>query len=347
MKVAIVNDMRMAREVLRRVVALVPDATLAWMANDGAEAVEKCAENRPDVILMDLLMPVMDGAEATRRIMQATPCAILVVTATVEGNFSKVYQAMGYGALDAVNTPVIGISGGVEGAEAFTRKLETIRSLISGSLFGEPDLPSTSPRSLSRCGDPILLIGASTGGPQAVADLLALLPADFPAPVVLIQHVDKQFAEGLASWLKDRTALPVSIASSGSPLRPGTVLVAGTNDHLIINANHTIGYTPFPQEMPYRPSVDVAFRSVAKHWTGRGCAVLLTGMGRDGAEGLLTLRNRGFLTLAQDEASCVVYGMPKAAAELGACELVLPVAAMAEPIQKHLTLETPFATVPN
>ena len=179
---------------------------------------------------------------------------------------------------------------------------------------------------------PLLLLGASTGGPQAVAQVLAGLPGDFPAAVVLVQHVDLRFAEGMAAWLRDQTPLDVQIAPSGAALRVGTVWLAATNDHVVLQADHTLDYTPDPQDYPYRPSVNVFFKSVASHWKGRGCAVLFTGMGRDGAEGLLALRGAGFHTIAQDEKSCVVYGMPRAAVELNAAQDVLPVEKIASRI---------------
>jgi two-component system, chemotaxis family, response regulator WspF len=336
MKIAIVNDVAMAAEALRRVVLSVPEYQIAWIARDGQEAVQLCAQDRPDVILMDLLMPVMDGVEATRRIMSANPCIILVVTATVEGNFQQVYAAMGHGALDAVATPVLGSHGRLDGAEALLRKIATVAMLIHDTAPKSSAKPfNVQAQQVPGNDSPLLLLGASTGGPQAVSQILAQLPGDFPAAVVLVQHVDCCFAEGLADWLGARTPLRVQIAPPGAALRVGTVLLAATNDHLILQPDHTLAYTPDPQDYPYRPSVDVLFKSVAGHWKGRGCAVVLTGMGRDGAEGLLALRAAGFHTVAQDKETSVVYGMPRAAAELNAAQEVLPVEEIASRIIFH------------
>ena len=171
----------------------------------------------------------------------------------------------------------------------------------------------------------MVAIGASTGGPQALAEVLSSLPAGLRAPVVIVQHVDVDFAAGLASWLGERSQLTVEVARPGSMLRPGVVLLAATNDHLVMTSRQTLDYTPHPRKLVHRPSVDVFFRTLAEHWRRPSVAVVLTGMGKDGADGLLALRHAGWLTLAQDRATSVVYGMPKAAAEAGAAARILPI----------------------
>ncbi len=171
----------------------------------------------------------------------------------------------------------------------------------------------------------LVAIGSSSGGPKALSVVLKSLPAGFSAPIVIVQHVDQKFTAELAVWLDKQCELDVRLAKTGDRLVPGRVLIAGTNDHLILTSRHSLEYTPDPVEQAYRPSVDVFFASVAKHWAGDVVAVLLTGMGRDGAEGLLTLKNKGVYTIAQDEASCAVYGMPKAAAQMGAAQQILPI----------------------
>jgi two-component system response regulator WspF len=145
---------------------------------------------------------------------------------------------------------------------------------------------------------------------------------------VIVQHVDAQFAPGLVDWLNEQTALPVELAMAGCPVEGGKVLVAGTNDHLVLQSNLTLTYTEEPRDYPYRPSVDVFFSSIADCWPGKGIGVLLTGMGRDGAQGLMSLRSASWHTIAQDRATSVVYGMPKAAAELGAAVQILPIQAI-------------------
>ncbi|MCE5308293.1 MAG: chemotaxis response regulator protein-glutamate methylesterase [Acidobacteriales bacterium] len=325
MRIAIVNDLPLAVEVLRRLVRSVPGYQVAWTAADGVEAVEKCVRDRPDLVLMDLIMPVMDGVQATCSIMKQSPCAILVVTATVSGNASKVFEAMGCGALDAVCTPVFGSTGGIEGGEDLLRKIAVIGRIIGQTKLSAPvPEPSVPPVAVSR-GKRLIGIGASTGGPKALAAVLRGLPPRVDAAVAIVQHLDAQFATGLADWLGEQTELPVALARDGEKPEPGRVYVAGTSDHLVIGADQSFHYTREPEDYPYRPSVDEFFYSLGQFWPEPGVACLLTGMGRDGAEGLLGLRKAGWWTLAQDEATSVVYGMPRAAVELGAAAETLSI----------------------
>jgi two-component system, chemotaxis family, response regulator WspF len=320
MRIAIVNDISLVVESLRRTLKQAPQHEVAWVAYNGLEAVDKCAHDRPDLILMDLFMPEMDGVEATKRIMQQSPCAILVVTADVQHSSAKVFEAMGYGALDAVNTPTFG----KEDSHSLLAKIHTIGKLIGKSEF----VPL-------RARVPLIVIGASTGGPKAIVTILSQLPSDFESAIVIVQHVDVQFAAGMIDWLDQQTALQVRKARVGDRPAKGIVLFASTNDHLCLQSNGTLSYTPYPLNYPYRPSVDVFFKSVAQYWSDRGTAILLTGMGRDGAEGLKALRRRGWHTIAQDELSCVVYGMPKAAIELDAAVDVLSPDAIATTLLKR------------
>jgi two-component system response regulator WspF len=336
MRIAIVNDLLIAVEAMRRVLITVPEYKVAWVARDGADAVAKCAQDVPDLILMDLIMPVMDGVEATRQIMKNSPCAILVVTASVSQNTGKVFEALGHGALDAVSTPVLGASGTPEASQPLLAKIATIKKLI-----GKPTLNSQSraPAYTLRSNvPPLVAIGSSTGGPKALAAILTGLPANFGAAIAIVQHVDAEFAPGLVDWLNYQSPLPVMLASEGSRLEAGKVLFAGTNDHMIVSSNLSLSYTQEPRDYPYRPSVDVFFESLAENWSRKGTALLLTGMGRDGAEGLNLLRSKGWHTIAQDRESCVVYGMPKAAAELGAAVEILPLDAIGPAVLKQLAV---------
>ncbi len=327
MRIAIVDDMRMTVEILRRIISTkAPHHEIAWVAYNGKEAVEKCLKDTPDILLMDLVMPVMNGADATREIMAKCPCCILVVTSSVAGNSAKVFEAMSHGALDAVNTPALGPQGDMEGAALFLQKLERIEILSRNSAGPQrkpaqiPALPAGAPADT-----PFLVaIGASTGGPAALAQLLAELPHDFRAATVIVQHIDKEFAAGLADWLGTFTKLKLLTAAEGDSPAPGKVYLASSNDHLVVTPEMKFKYSADPIDQPFRPSVDVFFDSICRHWPRKGAAVLLTGIGRDGAAGLLALKNNGWLTIAQDKASCVVYGMPKAAAELEASSMTLP-----------------------
>ena len=322
MKIAIVNDMPMAIEALRRALAFEPAHEVVWVASNGQEAVPRCAELTPDLILMDLIMPVMDGVEATRRIMAETPCAIVIVTVDRQQNVHRVFEAMGHGALDVVDTPAIGGGNAKEAAAPLLRKIFNIGWLVgqSGSrVRAEPKPLRTMVQRQS-----LVAIGSSAGGPAALEILLKGLPANFPAAIVLVQHVDQVFAQGMAEWLSSASGLTVRLAREGEPPQPGTVLLAGTNHHIRLLKNGTLAYTAEPVNEIYRPSIDVFFESVASYWNGDAVGVLLTGMGRDGAQGLKLMRQQGYLTIAQDQNSCAVYGMPKAAAAIDAAVEICP-----------------------
>jgi two-component system response regulator WspF len=354
MKVAIVNDSRAAAEVLRRILAQQRGFDVIWTAYSGAEAVRLAQAEQPDIVLMDLIMPGMDGAEATRQIMEKTPCIIVVVTATTVGNRDLVFEAMGHGALDAVNTPTLSLTGDMSGAEPLIQKLRTVARLVKPvqPASARPLHPHLPGRQGARGNPdnsrlPIIAIGASTGGPQALAQVVSHLPADFPGAVLIAQHVDHQFAPALADWLQHHTALPVRITRDRDPVSERGIWLAASPDHLVYDQDGLLRYTPHPRASAYRPSADVLFNSLAESHGALRIGVLLTGMGRDGAEGLLAMRTAGALTIAQDAATCVVYGMPKAAAELNAAAEILPIAAIGPRIvEAVLATLAPGKTVP-
>jgi len=314
MNIAIVNDVETSTHVLRHIMEREPTWNIIWTAKNGAEAVEKCSHKLPDMILMDLLMPVMNGVEATRQIMQNSPCAILVVTAGVDKNAPLVYEALGSGALDAVDMP------GSDN-KSIQALLDKVHSLIkrvhhAANKVSRP-VPIVKHKIKADSEQWLVAIGASTGGPAAVNLLLQQLPSDFPAGIVLIQHVDMEFSEGMANWLDTQLDLKVRVARKGDSPQPGTVLVASTNNHLVLTDKGTLEYTEDPVGNVYRPSVDEFYASAALYWPGNIIGVLLTGMGCDGAHGLLALRRLGYYTLTQTEKTCVVYGMPQAAMQCG------------------------------
>lgn len=324
MRIAIVNDMMPAVESLRRIILSIQGYEISWIAHDGAEAVEKCAVDTPDLILMDLIMEGMDGIEATRRIMNGSPCPILLVTATVDGNAGKVFEAMGHGALDAINTPVMGNNALARSSrDALLKKISMIEKL--GRLSPDGAIARPVRRVATEQVKPLVVIGSSTGGPKALGEILSRFPAGLEAMIVIVQHVDMEFSAGLTDWLDAQTPLKVKLALEGARPERNTAYVAGTNDHLVFTEDLRFSYTPEPRNNPYRPSVDTFFESVAKYWPENCVAILLTGMGRDGANGLAILRQAGWYTIAQDEATSVVYGMPKVAKELGAAVEILPI----------------------
>lgn len=340
MKIGIANDLPLVAEGLRRAALLRPGTEVVWIARDGAEAVELCARRTPDVILMDLIMPRMDGVEATRRIMTATPCAILVVTSSVGGNAQRAFEAMGHGALDAIDTPVLGAGDLRANAVVLLAMLDKVAKIIATRA---PHTPATKPRPappVAHSNGSLVAIGSSAGGPAALATLLGALDVGFPAAIVIVQHVDEQFALGMAEWLSGVSTFPVRVAKDGDQPVPGTVLLAGTRDHLTMKSAARLGYSVEPSDYVYRPSIDVFFESISRKWQGPVVGVLLTGMGRDGASGLKQLRDKGCHTIAQDRASSAVYGMPKAAAELGAAVDVLAIDAIAGRLTRLFALPT-------
>ncbi|MEX3937601.1 chemotaxis response regulator protein-glutamate methylesterase [Paraburkholderia phymatum] len=326
MNIGIANDLPLAVDALRRVIALRPEHRVLWVAADGEEAVDFCAAHTPDVVLMDLIMPKLDGVEATRRIMARTPCPILIVTSSVGANTWRVYEAMGAGALDAVDTPTLTERGVNDSAQLLLQKIDQI-----GRLMDKPTAPLHTARApLRHDAQRLVAIGASAGGPAALATVLGSLPASFAAPIVIVQHVDKVFADGMAQWLDGQTPLTVRTAREGDVPCAGVALLAATNDHMLLTQHGALHYTREPADLPYRPSVDVFFHSVVEHWPGESLGVLLTGMGRDGAIGLKAMRAKGYDTIAQDEATSAVYGMPKAATALGAALRIVPLGGIAD-----------------
>jgi chemotaxis response regulator CheB len=323
MRVAIVNDMPMAVESLARMLRH-SEHDLAWCAYNGAEAVKLSAIDPPDLILMDLVMPVMNGVEATRRIMQSQPCPILIVTASIEQRCDIVFEAMGAGAMDAVATPNI-----ETGTNLLLKKIALLGLLRNPvDKFEMP--PQNFEDGIKFPAKHLVVIGSSSGGPAALATLLSRLPEYYHSPIVVLQHIDAQFAPQFALWLNEKTPLNVKTAREGDLLQAGHVYIAASDDHLMLNSEYTLYYNVEPRETYYRPSVDVFFHSVAKHWKYPITAILLTGMGQDGAQGLLELRGAGAYTIAQDESTSAVFGMPKVAARSGAAVEVLPIQKIAD-----------------
>jgi two-component system response regulator WspF len=329
MKIGVVNAMPSMAEMLRELIARQQGCEVIWTAHAGSEAVALCEKTTPDLILMDLNMRGITGVEATRRIMARTPCAILIVTGDPKGQASAILEAMGCGALDALDMPSPGSDAQLARTTALLTKIDNIRKRLGSDhdtlraarlIFA----PTQTPRE-----ERLIAIGASAGGPAALTKLLTALPSNFPAPIVIVQHVNAEFAMGLASWLDQESTLPVRVAQPGDRPTGGRVLVAATNDHLIVTTGGRLDYVSEPSEYVYRPSVDVFFHSVREFWPHKAVGVLLTGMGRDGAVGLKALRDAGCHTIAQDELSSAVYGMPKAALMLDAAVDILPIGEIA------------------
>ena len=348
--VVVVDDSAVQRRFLRAAVEAEPDFTVVGEARNGKEAVALVARLRPTAVLMDLDLPVMSGIEAIERIMSGSPTPILVYSAFVAGtNSDNALQALAAGAVDVLAKPGPDDTGTLdEYAAALRRKLRVAarvrvithpRGRLRGSgMAGEaPSLGGGIRRPLSappleplpaaggREGVKLVAIGASTGGPQALLTLLGALPEDLDQAVLVVQHMAEGFIPGLASWLDGLVPMPVVVGESGRRLAPGTITIAPSGGNLLVQDNRLrVLCTPPEPGQFHVPGIDATFESVARALGPDALGVLLTGMGRDGAAGLLAMRERGATTIGQDEATSAVYGMPAAAHSLGAVEHQLP-----------------------
>jgi two-component system, chemotaxis family, response regulator WspF len=337
LKIAIVHHDVDALKILRQVVASEPVYTLAWTTGNGVEALGKCRRDPPDMLLVDLALAGMDGARFICDVMKEKPCAILVLSDAIDQQAGKVFEAMGCGALDAIATPSLHENGLVKGGNVLLKKMATMAKLLGSAT---KPLRSGTPGTRSELDrlSPLVAIGSSTGGPKALATILSALPKTLDAAIVICQHVDLQFAQGLAQWLHSQTPFTVALAGEGMRPQSGVALVAGTNDHLVLGKDLAFHYTAEPRDYPYRPSVNAFFESLQKYWPRKDLAILLTGMGRDGGEGLVSLRKAGWHTIVQDEKTSIVYGMPAAAVELGGAVEILPLEMIAEAILKKIPI---------
>jgi len=336
LKIAIAHHDENSLKILNRIIEPDAGCAVVWATGHGSDVVRQCRRIPPDILLVDMEMADVNGAKLICDVMKETPCAILVLTNARERQAGKVFEAMGCGALDVIATPVLHSNGFLEGADALLKKIDTMARLLgSAPRTAKPAVTVQQPQKENQ--PPLVAIGSSTGGPKALATILAGLPGEFPAAIVICQHVDLQFAGGLASWLNSQTKLTVDIAREGLQPRPGAALVAQTNDHLVLGTDGALHYTEHPRDYPYRPSVNALFESLRKNWPRNDVAVLLTGMGRDGGEGLSALFKAGWHTIVQDEKTSVVYGMPAAAVELGGASEILPLDQIAGAIVKKIT----------
>jgi len=343
MRIAVVHDRDRVRKVIERVVQDIPRHKIAWTAQNGTEAMNRASMHPPDLILMKLALPDMTGVSVTRRIMEKSPCTILLIIHQVEDHTSEIFDAMSHGALDVIHLPYSTATtetiDPVQTRTLLHKKIQTVEKLKQNHIAVRVR-KAVAPR------PPLVVIGSSAGGPKALADILSRLPETLKATLVIIQHVDKEFSAGFVDWLDAQCSLRVELAVEGGRPAAGVVYVAGTDDHLILTPDYTFSYIPGESDSPYHPSVDVFFKSLVGYCPARpgptpyrriGCVgVLLTGMGRDGAEGLLTLHRAGWHTIAQDESTSVIYGMPRAAKEIGAATEVLPIDNIAPAILKAL-----------
>jgi two-component system, chemotaxis family, protein-glutamate methylesterase/glutaminase len=333
-RILVVEDSPTVRQRLVDILGSDPDIELVGEAEDGKRAIELCQQYRPDAITMDMMLPLMSGLAATEYIMAHCPTPILVVSAsTNRGELFKIYEALAAGAVDVLEKPT-----GTEAEGAWERRfLSTVklvarirvithpRARLAGLRKPAPEMvpPSIEPRRPAQKYD-LVAIGASTGGPGAIVEILRGLPAEFQLPILLVLHINEPFGTAFADWLDGQTSRRVACPKDGAPLASaiGRVMVAPGGRHLVVRDGR-LHLTTDLERHSCRPSVDVLFESVALEHGASAAACLLTGMGKDGALGLLKIRQAGGTTIAQDETSSVIYGMPREAAMLGAATHVL------------------------
>jgi two-component system chemotaxis response regulator CheB len=331
-RVLVAEDSLTVRKRLCEVLASHPDFEVAAEAQDGKQAIELCRALRPDVITMDMMMPMMTGLAATEYIMAHCPTPILVVSASVNrGELFRTYDALAAGAVDVLDKP----SGSEAEGDWEQRFIASVRMVSRIRVIthlrgrqaarGAAAAPAAEPAEPGRPWCRLIALGASTGGPGALVDVLRELPTPLRVPVLVVLHINEPFGTAFADWLDAQTPHRVAYARDGEPLAgcAGRVVVAPPAKHLVLSRG-LLRLTGDPERHSCRPSVDSLFESLARENGAGTAAALMTGMGRDGAAGLLGIRRAGGLTIAQDQASCVVYGMPREAVDLGAAERVLP-----------------------
>jgi two-component system chemotaxis response regulator CheB len=338
-KVLIVDDSHVVRDFMTYVLSSDPAIKVIGTAGNGEEAVRAVREKKPDVVTMDIIMPRMDGFEATRIIMEATPTPIVIVSASWDPKeVEKTFQAIEAGALAVLEKPV-----GVNHPNYERRAKELIKTVklmsevkvVRRKREGKhrTDIPETA-----AIGTPMsemmdikaVAIGASTGGPQAIETILSGLPKDFPAPLLVVQHIAAGFVQGFADWLASASGLPVKIAAHGEYCRPGHGYIAPDDVQMGMDIAGRISLNKSEPENGLRPSVSYLFRSVAAVCGKNTVGVLLTGMGKDGAYELKLMKEKGAITIAQDKESCIVFGMPGEAVALNAAAYILSPVKIAE-----------------
>ncbi len=332
-RVLVVDDSLTVRKHLVEVLSADPELEVAGEAEDGKRAIELCRALRPDVITLDMMLPVMSGVAVTEYVMAYCPTPILVVSAsTNRGELYKTYDALAAGAVDVFEKPSAKDPDGVweRGLVASVKIVSRIRVITHirgrlGPLRGNLPTPAHLATSNGSAQKSIIAIGGSTGGPAAIVEILRGLPAGFPIPILLVIHIGEPFSAAFAEWLDGLSPLRVRYANDGEDL-PGFgqsgMVMAPPGFHLVVQRGK-LRLTRDPERNSCRPSVDVLFESLAKELGTQTAACLLTGMGRDGAAGLLALRHTGALTFVQDEATSVVFGMPREAIQMGAACRIL------------------------
>jgi len=328
-RVLIVEDSLSYQELLATIFQSAPDLEVIGRAKDGIEGVNLAEELKPDIITMDIHMPRMDGFEATRQIMANVPCPIVMVSASIDKSQQDLtFEALRAGALSIIDKPSLfappDVLNSLIAQVRLMSEVKVVRRWNSNNNRTRQTARLPASSQATRRLPKLVAIAASTGGPGLLAKILASLPANYPAPLLIVQHITPGFGPGLAEWLGQQSQLKVRLAQAGVKPKVGEALIAPDDYHLSLNRLHKVTLNKNAPLHGVRPAADYMFESVAKLYGSKAVGVILTGMGRDGANGLLAMRQAGAHTIAQDQATSVVFGMPAVAIELGAAEQVLP-----------------------
>ena len=340
-RVLIVDDSAVVRQTLREVLSSDPEIEVMATAGDPFVAAERIAEQVPDVITLDIEMPRMDGLTFLKKLMNQHPIPVVICSSLAVEGAQSTFRALEYGAVDIVTKPRLGAKQFLEDSritlcEAVKAAACARMRILGPSYTVEPKLTadailSPATHAMDETTEKVVVIGASTGGTEALKTLLETLPADTPG-IVIVQHMPELFTRAFANRLDGLCAITVKEAESNDTVIRGRALIAPGNHHLLLKrsgARYYVEIKDGPLVCRHRPSVDVLFRSAARYAGPNAVGVILTGMGDDGARGMLEMKQAGARTIAQDEASCVVFGMPKEAIKLGAADKVLPLQAVA------------------
>lgn len=321
-RVLIADDSGLFTELLQRILGTDPQIEVVGTVEDGAEAVNATARLRPDIVLLDIHLPILSGIQAIGKIMARVPTPILAMTADPDRSIG--FEALRRGALD-----LIAKETHFPPTTEFVKNLcHKLKVLAQVPVVRHPDQDSLEREPMGRAKAQPLIIGlvASTGGPAALAEILGNLPKTFPLPILIVQHMADHFNSAFVTWLANQTALDLRLANQGELLRRGCVRVAPANRHLILGPRLTSELHDAPPDCGHRPSGDVLLASLARQAGPTAAGIVLTGMGEDGGRGLLEIRRSGGRTFAQDRESSVIFGMPGFAESIGAAEKLLPLA---------------------
>jgi two-component system, chemotaxis family, protein-glutamate methylesterase/glutaminase len=336
-RVLVVDDSPLMCKIITRILNCDPKILVAGVAMNGKEAIELVPGLKPDIITMDIDMPVMDGFETTKQIMAYHPLPVLIVSSAVfKSGMDKVFKAISHGAVDVIDKSTLEFAGDKMSGEALIAKIKFLTGVrvmppLRGRFrFEKPIAPLSGPGEAVK--KKIVGLVTSTGGPQALVEILRRLPKDFSCGIVIVQHITNGFLAGLVDWLGKECKITVKVGEPLEEIRPGVAYIAPDNVHMRVEEGGRITLSDEPAYGGHRPSGDVLLESVARTYGKGSVAAILTGMGRDGAMGMKAIKQRNGKTIAQNEKSCVIYGMPQAAIEMNIIDKVLPLEKIAEEI---------------